>query len=107
MVRRALAQAPGGDFGYLPVGHEGQAREDVAQIRVGIDPAPPAVLTDRADDRTASSRPGVADEEPVFLADGRGPNGIFYVEMRIMLRRGRGSQGSPRFIGAVGGRYLA
>ena len=85
----------------------GQAGEDVAQIGVGIDFAPTAAFDHRVNNRAAFSCLGVADEEPVFLADGRGPNGIFYVEMRIMLRRGRGSQGSPRFIGAVGGRYLA
>ena len=66
MVRGPLGPGFGGDFGDLPVGHEGQAREHVAQIRVGIDPAPPAALNDRVDDRTAFSRPGVADEEPVF-----------------------------------------
>ena len=54
----------------------GQAGEDVAQIGVGIDFAPTAAFDHRVNNRAAFSCLGVADEEPVFLADGGGPNGV-------------------------------
>ena len=55
----------------------GQAGEDVAQVGVGIDLTPTAAFDHRVNNRAAFARPGVADEEPVFLADGGGPNGVF------------------------------
>src|SRR5277367_338347 len=67
----------GRDLCYLVVGHFGQTGEDVAEIGVGIDAAAAAGLDNAVDDRAALSGSGFADEEPVFLANGGGSNGVF------------------------------
>jgi len=41
-------------------------------------------------DGTAFARFGLADEQPVLLAQRRGTNGIFYAEMPVMPRSGCG-----------------
>jgi hypothetical protein len=62
----------------LPIGHVGQAGEYIAKILEWIQTPPPAVFNDGVNDRAALAGIGVADEEPVFLADGSGANGIFH-----------------------------
>lgn len=59
-------------------GHLWQAREDGAQVGVGIEAAPPAAFDDGVDDGAALAGFGVADEEPVFLAESGGANGVFH-----------------------------
>jgi hypothetical protein len=61
-------------FRDLPVGHIGQTGEDFTQVSVRIEAAPAATFDDRADNRAALAGLGVADEQPVLLADGRGPS---------------------------------
>jgi hypothetical protein len=51
----------------LPVGHVGQASEDIAQVGERIEAAPATVFDDRVDDGTALASLGISDEEPVFL----------------------------------------
>ena len=65
------------DFGDLAVGHVGQAGEDFTKISEGIKPATAAAFNDGVDDRADLTGIGVADEEPVLLADGRGADGVF------------------------------
>jgi len=62
----------------LTVGHVRQAREHFPQVGVGIKTATPTAFDDGVEDGAALAGPGVADEEPVFLADGGGANGVFY-----------------------------
>jgi hypothetical protein len=69
----------------LAVGHVGQASEHVTQVSKGIKAAPPAAFNQGINDGTALARIRFPDEEPVFLADGRGTNGVFYAETPIML----------------------
>jgi hypothetical protein len=83
--RRHFTPGLGRDFRDLAVGHVGQASEHVAKISKGIESAAAAVFDDGVDDRAALAGIGIADEEPVFLADGRGTNGVFYAETPIML----------------------
>lgn len=69
---------PGGwrDGVGLLVGQRRQAREHLPQVLVGIEPQPPAVLDDR--EQHGAPFPGVvrSNEQPVLLADGRGPDHI-------------------------------
>ena len=58
-------------------GHSRQSGEDVAEVGQGIDPAALAGHDDRVHDRCAVAGVRVADEEPVFLSDGRGPDRVF------------------------------
>ena len=62
----------------LPVGRAGQPGEDVAQVGEGIDSATAAAFDDGVQDGAAFSGLGFADEQPVFLAEGRGANGILH-----------------------------
>src|ERR1039458_2950404 len=57
-------------------GHRRQTPEDVAQVRQRFDAAALAGDDDRVDDRGALAGIGVADEEPVFLSDGRRPDRV-------------------------------
>ena len=77
---RRLPFAPGlrRDFGDLPVGHVRQSCEDVAKISERIQPASAAVFDDGINDGAALAGFGLADEEPVLLADGRGADGVFH-----------------------------
>jgi hypothetical protein len=54
----------------------GQARQHILQVLVGGDPQPMAGSDDRIDYRATPTRVGMADEQEVLLADGRGPDGI-------------------------------
>src|SRR5687768_11752260 len=54
----------------------GQAGEDVAEVAVGIEAAATAAFDERINDGAAFAGSGFADEEPVFLSDGGGANGI-------------------------------
>ena len=62
----------------MPVGHSRQASEHVAEIGERVQPASSAVFDDRINDGAALAGIGIADEEPFFLADGGGANGIFH-----------------------------
>jgi transposase InsO family protein len=66
------------DFGDLAVGHIGQAHEHLTKIGKRIKTAPAAVLNDRINDGATLAGMGIANEKPVFLADGGGPDGIFH-----------------------------
>jgi hypothetical protein len=65
------------------VGHVGQPRQDVFQVSVRIQAAPAAAFDDGVNDRAAFPRFGGPDEEPVFLAQGGGTDGVFYAELGI------------------------
>jgi hypothetical protein len=58
----------------LAGGHGGQPCEEVAEVGVGIDLAPPAAFDDPLEDRSVLAGPGLAEEELVLLAQevGRG-----------------------------------
>jgi len=62
----------------LMILHVGQAREHIAQTGEGIKAAPPAAFDQGINDGAALAGIGFPDEEPVFLADGSRPNGIFH-----------------------------
>jgi hypothetical protein len=66
----------------LAVGHIGQASEHVTQVSKGIKAATPAAFNQGINDGAALARIRFTDEEPVFLADGRGPNGVFHIKDR-------------------------
>ena len=65
------------DFRDLVVGQVWQAREDFTEIGVRVEAATAAAFDDGVNNGAALAGPGVADEEPVFLADGGGANGVF------------------------------
>src|ERR1700728_2680856 len=73
---------PGPRFGRevcdLPVGGGGQSREDVTQVGEGIDSATAATFDDSVEDGAAFAGLGFADEQPVFLAEGGGTDGVFH-----------------------------
>ena len=73
-----LFPGPGGrgEGVRLLVGHGRQPREDMAQVIEGVDSQTPAVLNDREEDRAALARLGLSDEQPVFLSNGRGSDGV-------------------------------
>ena len=54
------------DLLNLPVGHGGQTAQKVAEIGVGLHTVAAATLNDRVDNRTAFSRVGVSEKEPVL-----------------------------------------
>ena len=60
------------------VGGRWQSGQDIAQVGLGVDAPAAATLDERVDDGAALPGVGVSDEQPVFLADGRGPNGVFH-----------------------------
>ena len=64
-------------------------REHVAQVSERVEVAAAAVFDEGVDDGAALSGIGIADEEPIFLADGRGTDGIFHeviVELHAAIR---------------------
>lgn len=65
---------PGGrnDLGDLAVGHVGQARQDFAQVSIRFDAPAPAAFNDGVEDGAAIPGVGLADEQPVLLAQRRG-----------------------------------
>ena len=64
---RDLARALGSDVLDLPVGHEWEPCEYIAQVSVRIDAAGAATLDDGIEDGAAFAGIGIAEEEPVFL----------------------------------------
>ena len=73
----------------LPVGGRGQAREDVTQVREGIESATAAALDDGVEDGAAFPGLGFANEQPILFAESSGSNGVLYAEVSIMPRRRR------------------
>ena len=57
----------GSDVLDLPVGHEWEPCEHIAQVGVRIDAAGAATLDDGVEDGAALAGIGIAEEEPVFL----------------------------------------
>src|SRR5271165_1332766 len=69
-------------------GHSGQAAEDVAEVGHGVDAVALTGDDDRVDDRRALAGVGVADKQPVLLADRRRSDRIFnevVVETRLAV----------------------
>jgi len=60
------------------IGHVGQAGEDVAEISKRVNTTPPAVFDNRINDGAALAGISIADEEPVFLAQRSGTDGVFH-----------------------------
>lgn len=60
----------------MMVGHRGEAGEDVPEVGVGIKAAAAAALDDGVEDGAAVAGGVGTDEEPVFLAQGGGPDGV-------------------------------
>ena len=79
----------GGEVFYLPVGGRWQAREDVTQVRKGIDATTAAAFDDGVQDGAAFASLSFADEQPILFAEGGGADGVFYAEAPIMPRRRR------------------
>jgi hypothetical protein len=76
-LRRLFASfSPGfwSDLLNLPVGHGGQTAQNVAEIGVGLHTIAAATLNDRVDNRTAFSRVGVSEKEPVLFPESRRSN---------------------------------
>ena len=73
-----LGPGRGSDFGNLVIGQMWEAGEDVAQVRVRIDVSAATTFDDGEDDRAGLAGTRFADEEPVFLSDGGGSNGVFH-----------------------------
>lgn len=61
----------------LPVGHGGETCEDIAQVGVRIDMATATGFDEGVEDGAAVTGGGIAEEEPVFLSDGGGSDGVF------------------------------
>lgn len=61
----------------VPRGHGGQAGEDVPEVKQRIDLPPLARDHDRVNDGGALASVGMADEQVIFLADGRGADRVF------------------------------
>ena len=59
------------------VGHPGQPGQHVLEIGVGIEVPAAAGFNDGVNDGAAFSGISLAHKEPVLLADGRGPDGVF------------------------------
>ena len=60
------------------VGQVREAGEDIPEIGIGVQPPPAAALNDGVNDGAIFPGPGLADKEPVLLAQGGGPDGIFH-----------------------------
>src|SRR5215207_9941336 len=60
------------------IGHARQARERLAQVGQRIDAAAAAAFHDGVEDGSAFTGIGGADEQPVLLADGGGPDRVFH-----------------------------
>ena len=65
-----------GDLGDLAGGHLRQTGEHFTQVGQRIEAAPPAALDDGVEDGSAFSGLSFANEEPVFLAEGGGADGV-------------------------------
>ena len=73
-----FAPSGGDDFGDLPIGHVGQSDEDILQVSIRVEVAPPAAFDDGLNDGTMFPCIRIPDKEPVFLADGDGADGVFH-----------------------------
>ena len=62
----------------LPVGGHGQPGEGVAQVGVRIKSTPTAALDDGIEDGAAFPCVGLPYEQPVFLAEGGGTDGVLH-----------------------------
>ena len=58
-------------------GHCRQAAEHITDIRERLNPVTLAGDDEGVDDRGALAGVGVTDEQPIFLTDGRGADGVF------------------------------
>lgn len=61
----------------MPVGHVGQAGENFTKISKRVKTASPTVFDDGVNDGAGLAGVGITDEEPVFVANGGGANGVF------------------------------
>jgi hypothetical protein len=84
----------GSEVFNLPIGGVGQPGKDVLQIGVRVDGAAAATFHQGVEDGAALTSLGFSDEEPVFLSQGSGANGVFYAEVSIMPRSGEEEGGS-------------
>lgn len=66
----------GGDATELPGGHGGESREDVAQVREGIDLLAATGFDDGVEDGAAFPGSGSSDKQPVLLSDGGGADAV-------------------------------
>ena len=66
-----------GSEGFGGLGGEGEAGEQVGEVGLGVDAGAVAVADQGVARGGAVAAFGVADEQPVFLADGGGPDGVF------------------------------
>jgi len=71
----------------LSSGSGWEPREDVPEVFEGIDLSAAAGFDDRVDQGAAVAGIGIADEEPVLLADGGGANGVFNEVVVYALQR--------------------
>jgi len=77
LIRRLRFGPRGGREVFdLRIGRGGQAREDVPKVGKWVKATPLTRFNEGVDDRAAFSRFGFAEEEPVFLTDRRGPDGV-------------------------------
>jgi hypothetical protein len=60
------------------IGHLGQPLQQVFEVGTGFDPVHPAVGDQGVNDRVAPAGVCRAEEQPVFLANRRGANGVFH-----------------------------
>lgn len=61
----------------VTIGHARQPREQIFQVSERVLAVPLARDDQRVQDRRTLAGFGVADEQPVLLADARGPNRVF------------------------------
>ena len=66
-----------GSEGFGGLGGEGEAGEQVGEVGMGVDPGAVAVADQDVARGGAVAVFGVANEQPVFLADGSGADGVF------------------------------
>lgn len=67
-----------GEVFHLPVGGGGQFGQHIAQVSVRIQTTPAAAFDEGVEDGAAFSGLGLAEEQPILFAQGRGPDGIFH-----------------------------
>ena len=72
-----MAQAAGVTSLICLLGQCWQLGEDFAQVSLRVDATAATGFDDRKEDGAALSGFGFADEQPVFLADGSWPDGVF------------------------------
>lgn len=75
-----------GEIFYLPIRRRRQPNEDITQVSSGVEATTTAAFHDGVQDCAAVPGFGFADEQPIAVSDGGGPDGIFYAEMPIIPR---------------------